>query len=31
MYRTYAELMYAVRVRLTEAGMSDPVLDGMPA
>ena len=29
--RTYAEPISAVRVRLTEAGLSDPVLAGMPA
>ena len=28
--RTYAEPISAVRVRLTEAGLSDPVLTGMP-
>jgi GMP synthase (glutamine-hydrolysing) len=29
--RTYAEPISAVRIRLTEAGRSDPVLAGMPA
>ena len=29
--RTYAEPISAVRVRLSEEGLADPVLDGMPA